>query len=105
MCLPAAAARFWFSLEACASFAARPGERAASLIAAAVALLLYVGVRRSRYFGNTAPLLMVLLLIRSDHDAGRYRAVAVGAAVPVYVYRRRLCGCAGDPAAQAVPRH
>jgi len=27
-----------------------------------VALVLYAGVRRSRYFGNTAPLLMVLVL-------------------------------------------
>ena len=30
-----------------------------TLVAAAVALLLYLGFRRSRYFGNTAPLLMV----------------------------------------------
>ena len=32
------------------------------LNAAAVSLLLFLGVRRSRYFGNTAPLLVVLAL-------------------------------------------
>jgi hypothetical protein len=32
------------------------------LIAIAVAALLYISVRRSRYFGNTAPLLMILAL-------------------------------------------
>jgi hypothetical protein len=32
------------------------------LIAVAVAAILFVGSRRSRYFGNTAPLLMVLVL-------------------------------------------
>jgi hypothetical protein len=32
------------------------------VVATMVALMLYVGVRRCRYFGNTAPLVMVLLL-------------------------------------------
>ena len=32
-------------------------------IAAAAAVLLYIALRRSRYFGNTAPLLCTLLLV------------------------------------------
>jgi hypothetical protein len=54
-------ARFWFALDATRRFflsMANGGILAASL----VALLLYVTVRRSRYFGNTAPLVMVPLL-------------------------------------------
>ena len=35
---------------------------AAACLAAGVALALYLAVRRSRYFGNTAPLLIVLAL-------------------------------------------
>jgi len=54
------AARFWFSLDAARDFANL--LNAPILNAAAVALLLYLCVRRSRYFGNTAPLLMVLAL-------------------------------------------
>ncbi len=53
------AGRFWFSTEAVRSF----GKDAANwplLVAAAVSLVLYAGVRRSRYFGNTAPLVMTL---------------------------------------------
>jgi hypothetical protein len=55
-------ARFWFSLE---------GPRhsflnlanAPIVVATLVALLLYVAVRPCRYFGNTAPLVMTLLLL------------------------------------------
>ena len=54
------AARFWFSFDALRNFATM--FNAPILNAAGVALLLYVAVRRSRYFGNTAPLLMVLAL-------------------------------------------
>jgi hypothetical protein len=54
------AARFWFSLDAARDFVNL--LNAPILNAAAVALLLYLCVRRSRYFGNTAPLLMVLAL-------------------------------------------
>ena len=54
------AARFWFSLDALRNFATM--LNAPILIATVVALILYVAVRRSRYFGNTAPLLMVLAL-------------------------------------------
>jgi hypothetical protein len=54
------AARFWFSFEALRSFTTM--ANAPILNATVVALLLYFAVRRSRYFGNTAPLLMVLAL-------------------------------------------
>ncbi|HEV2646398.1 MAG TPA: hypothetical protein VGU46_08560 [Acidobacteriaceae bacterium] len=61
------AARFWFSLTGLRSFIFAPGPAATLanfpiLIAAAVAALLYLFVRRSRYFGNTAPLLVFLAL-------------------------------------------
>jgi hypothetical protein len=55
------AARFWFSLAGARSFAVDPFN-APILTAAGVALVLYLSVRRSRYFGNTAPLLMLLAL-------------------------------------------
>jgi hypothetical protein len=54
------AARFWFSFDALRSFTNI--WNAPILNATVVALLLYLAVRRSRYFGNTAPLLMVLAL-------------------------------------------
>jgi hypothetical protein len=54
--------RFWFSLEAAKSFATSPAN-AGILIATAVALIIYATTKRSRYFGNTAPLLMVLALV------------------------------------------
>jgi len=55
-------ARFWFSLDAARNFATTPGN-AGILVATAVALVVYATTRRSRYFGNTAPLLMVLVLL------------------------------------------
>jgi len=55
-------ARFWFSLAAARNFAMTPGN-AGILVATAVALVVYATTRRSRYFGNTAPLLMVLVLL------------------------------------------
>ena len=55
------AARFWFSLAALRNFASTI-VNAPILIAAGVAMMLYLGVRRIRYFGNTAPLLIVLAL-------------------------------------------
>ena len=51
--------RFWFSLEGVTSFT-RSIANAPIVTAAAVSLLLYLGVKRCRYFGNTTPLLMVL---------------------------------------------
>lgn len=54
-------ARFWFTLDNLKSFATRVSN-APLLSATAVSLMLYVGVRRCRYFGNTAPLIMVVLL-------------------------------------------
>ncbi|WP_263382661.1 hypothetical protein [Granulicella arctica] len=55
-------ARFWFSLDAASRFLPDP-TNAAILIATLVAVILYAGTRRTRYFGNTAPLLMVLILL------------------------------------------
>ncbi len=52
-------ARFWFSLEGAARFATSL-VNAPILVATAVSLVLYLGVKRCRYFGNTTPLLMVL---------------------------------------------
>jgi hypothetical protein len=54
-------ARFWFSLDAARSFFTTLAN-APIAVATLTALLLYVTVRRCRYFGNTAPLVMVLLL-------------------------------------------
>jgi hypothetical protein len=55
-------ARFWFSLDAVSRFV-HDIANAPLLIATIVALILYCGIRRSRYFGNTTPLLMVLILL------------------------------------------
>ncbi|SNS27946.1 hypothetical protein SAMN05421770_101317 [Granulicella rosea] len=54
-------ARMWFSLEPALGFA-KDLLNGPILVAAAVSLLVYLAAKRSRYFGNTAPLLMVLLL-------------------------------------------
>ncbi len=54
------AARFWFSLDALRAILLAPTLRP-TVIAATVALFLYLAVPRSRYFGNTAPLAMFLL--------------------------------------------
>jgi hypothetical protein len=61
------AARFWLSLDGIRSFVVARGFagtllNAPILISTVVAGLLYIGVRRSRYFGNTAPLLIFLAL-------------------------------------------
>ena len=52
-------ARFWFSLNALHRFA-QNSANLPILVAAVVSLYLYVTVKRSRYFGNTAPLLILL---------------------------------------------
>jgi len=54
-------ARFWFALDEVRHFFLNMAN-GAIVVATVVALLLYVAVRRCRYFGNTAPLVMVLLL-------------------------------------------
>ena len=56
-----AAARMWFSLDAARYFFTSLAN-APTTIAAGAALVLYAGSRRSRYFGNTAPLLVSVLL-------------------------------------------
>jgi hypothetical protein len=52
----------WFSLEPARRFFTTIGN-AGITIAAAAAALLYLALRRSRYFGNTAPLLCALVLM------------------------------------------
>ena len=54
-------ARFWFSLAAITNFFTDIGNLP-TVIALAVALLVYGSTRRSRYFGNTAPLLIAVAL-------------------------------------------
>jgi hypothetical protein len=54
--------RFWLSTEATRTFTHSLGE-AGILVALAVSLVLYAAHRRSRYFGNTAPLLVTLALV------------------------------------------
>ena len=55
------AARFWFTTQAVRNFCTSHAN-AGILVAVAVALVVYVGSRPSRYFGNTTPLLMTLVL-------------------------------------------
>jgi hypothetical protein len=54
-------ARSWFSLDAVQRFVTTP-TNAGILVATFVSAVVYLRSRRSRYFGNTAPLLMLLLL-------------------------------------------
>ena len=51
--------RFWFETDAVRRFLTEPAN-AGIVIAALVAAVIYLTSKRSRYFGNTAPLLMVL---------------------------------------------
>jgi hypothetical protein len=53
--------RFWFSLDGAKSFFTSVANRPI-VVAAGVAAVLYLGVRRCRYFGNTAPLIMAAVL-------------------------------------------
>jgi hypothetical protein len=55
------AARLWFALDGARGFFMNMAN-GPIVVATMVALLLYLAVRRCRYFGNTAPLVMVLLL-------------------------------------------
>ncbi len=52
----------WFSLDPARRFFTSLGN-AGITIAAVASLVLYLGLRRSRYFGNTAPLLCFLVVI------------------------------------------
>jgi hypothetical protein len=54
-------ARSWFSLDAVRQFVMMR-VNAGIVVAAVVAAVVYFRNKRSRYFGNTAPLLMLLLL-------------------------------------------
>ena len=53
--------RFWFSMDAARRFVTM--TNAGILVATLVAVVIYVTSKRSRYFGNTAPLLVVLGLV------------------------------------------
>ena len=55
-------ARFWFALDGLRTFAAEQTNWPI-LIATGIALVVYAGFRRSRYFGNTTPLMMVLAVM------------------------------------------
>ena len=55
------AGRFWFTTQAVRNFCTTH-TNAGILVAAAVALVVYASSRPSRYFGNTTPLLMTLIL-------------------------------------------
>ena len=55
-------ARFWFALDGARRFFTNLANGPIA-VATGVALALYFGVKRCRYFGNTAPLLIVLLLL------------------------------------------
>jgi hypothetical protein len=57
-----AAGFLWVSLDPARRFFSALGN-AGITVAAAAALVLYLGVRRSWYFGNTVPLLCVLVLL------------------------------------------
>ncbi len=54
-------ARFWFSLYAITNFFRDPAHVGIT-VASAVSLVVYATTRRSRYFGNTAPLVMFAAL-------------------------------------------
>ncbi|HEV2708886.1 MAG TPA: hypothetical protein VGU67_01625 [Edaphobacter sp.] len=55
------AARFWFSLDGARRFFGNIGN-GPIVVATGVAAVLYAGIRRCRYFGNTVPLVMAALL-------------------------------------------
>lgn len=54
-------ARFWFTTEAIRNFCGSPAN-AGILVALALALVVYAASRPSRYFGNTTPLIMTVVL-------------------------------------------
>lgn len=56
------AGRFWFTTYEVKRFVMTEMNWPV-MLGTAVALILYAGVKRSRYFGNTAPLLIVVLLV------------------------------------------
>ena len=55
------AGRFWFGVDGVMRYV-HDQTNWATLAAVVLAVVMYAGVRRSRYFGNTTPLLMVLLV-------------------------------------------
>ena len=81
-----AAGFLWFSLDpARRFFSALPN--AGITVAAGASLALYLGLRRSRYFGNTAPLFCALVLHVPGDDRRAGEPLAVGAAVSAHLCR------------------
>ena len=95
-----AAGFLWFSLDPARRFFSTLGN-AGITVAAAAALLLYLGLRRSRYFGNTTPLLCACVLFLLVMTGTPGSSVAVGAAVSAHVYRRSVRRCLRKPARTA----
>ena len=56
-------------------------------IAAAAALLLYLAFRRSRYFGNTTPAALRIVVVAADPDRRTGQPLAVGNPFSAYLYR------------------
>ena len=54
--------RFWFALDPARAFVRNPAHWPIA-VGTLVSLLLWLGTRRSRYFGNTVPLIMAALLL------------------------------------------
>ena len=94
-------ARFTYSLAAVKQmFWSLQG--AGVTIAAATAVLLYVITPRSRYFGNTAPLLCALLVLPLVTTGGYGEPRLWALAVPGGVCGRGVCRCTGDAASAAL---
>ena len=71
-------------------------------LATACALAIWATNRRSRYFGNTIPLAIAALLFLLVTTGVESPALALGAALPAGLCRRRLCRCLRDPPTQAL---
>ena len=95
--------RFWFSLDGLHGFFSSASELGIT-VALIVSLILWAGVKRSRYFGNTVPLAMGCAGLGVDDDADCYRSVALGAAVSADICGGRICGCVGDEEPEDVSR-
>ena len=101
---PAAAARFWFSLEGVAQLLRQHSRNAPIVIATAVALS-STSPSAAAATSATPPRCVMLLAARpAHHHPDRQRAVAVGAAVPLHLPRRRLRRRPRNPPPQALPR-
>ena len=90
------AARFWFALDGVKGFCIWTSPTGPSSSRFGIALIVYAGFRRSRYFGNTTPLMMTFVTAFLVTTQSLCVAVALGFAVSLHLHRRRLRRCAGD---------